>query len=44
VYGEIADIMFAGEDTKGDSNAIVGERSLDGSRGSSSGEEALEDI
>jgi len=36
--------MFAGDDTKGDSNAIVGEGSLDGSRGSFSGEEASKDI
>lgn len=44
VYGEKADIMFAGDDTKGDSSAIVDERSCGSSRGSSLGEEASKDI
>jgi hypothetical protein len=36
--------MFAGDDTKGDSTAIVGKGWLDGSRGSFSREEASKDI
>ena len=44
VYGEKADIMFAGDETKGDSRAIVGDGSVDGSLEPPGGEECLIDI